>query len=62
MVKQGAKYGSANGAIFRVIDRVELDGNVWIHYHKEDAKDYENKEFSCYEESFLARFTELPND
>lgn len=62
MVKTGTKYCSANGAIFHVIDRVELEGKIWIHYLKENAKDNENKEFSCYEESFLARYTEHPND
>lgn len=62
MIKQGDKYSSVNGAIFRVIDRVALDGNIWIHYLKENAKDNENKEFSCYEDSFLARFTKSPND
>ena len=60
MVKSGTKWSSANGTVFHVIDRVELEGKIWIHYLKENAKDYENKEFSCYEESFFDRFKPEP--
>jgi len=60
MVKQGSKWSNSNGAVFHVIDRVELEGHVWIHYIKENAEKHENREFSCYEESFLARFREQP--
>ncbi len=60
MIKSGTKWRSANGAIFHVIHRVEVEGKIWIHYLKENAKENENKEFSCYEESFLERFKPEP--
>ena len=60
MIKSGSKWSDSNGKVFRVVHRIELDGKIWIHYLKENAKEHENREFSCYEESFLARFTEQP--
>jgi hypothetical protein len=58
MVKEGTKWGSADGKVFHVIHRVEVDGKIWIHYEQDNCK--ECREFSCYEESFLLRFTQLP--
>jgi hypothetical protein len=64
MVKVGSKWsGTGNEKnIFRVIHVVELDDHTWIHYIKENAAEDLNREYSCYEESFLSRFRELPND
>lgn len=61
MVKPGTKWGSANGKVFHVVDRIEIEDKVWIHYICENC-DFEtdNKEFSCYEESFVVRFSPLP--
>lgn len=61
MVKQGSKWGSADGRIFHVVDCVEIEGKTWVHYICENC-DFETdpKEFSCYEESFLSRFSPLP--
>lgn len=58
MVKERSRWTSSDGKIFHVIHRVELEGHIWIHYILEDKEN--SKEFSCYEESFLARFTPLP--
>lgn len=58
MVKEGTRWGSSDGKIFHVIHRVEIDGKIWIHYEQDNCK--ECREFSCYEESFLLRFTQLP--
>jgi hypothetical protein len=63
MVKVGSKWsGSSNTNIFRVIHVIELEGHTWIHYIKEKAPEDTNREYSCYEESFLSRFRELPDD
>ena len=64
MVKVGSKWsGTGNEKnIFRVIHVVELDDHTWIHYIKENAAEDLNREYSCYEESFLSRFREIPND
>ena len=61
MVKAGSKWSGNEGNIFRVIQVVELDGHTWIHYIKENTTE-ENREYSCYEESFLSRFRETPSD
>lgn len=60
MVKTGTRWTSSDSKIFHIIDVVEIDGKTWVHYICENA-DFEtdNKEFSCYQESFLARFTPL---
>ncbi len=58
MVKEGSKWSSSDGKVFHVIHRIELEGHIWIHYILESVND--PKEFSCYEESFLSRFTPLP--
>jgi hypothetical protein len=46
------------GDIFHVLHTIELEGKTWIHYIKEDSKD--PREYSCYLESFLERFREIP--
>jgi hypothetical protein len=61
MIKAGSKWSGNEENIFRVIQIVELDGHTWIHYIKENATE-ENREDSCYEESFLSRFREMPSD
>jgi len=58
MVKEGSRWWSAEGKKFHVIHRIELEGHIWIHYISEDKEN--PKEYSCYEESFLSRFTQLP--
>jgi hypothetical protein len=53
----GSKWIARNNHIhFYVLHTIELEGNTWIHY-KEHTSD---REYSCYVESFLQRFMELP--
>ena len=62
MVKVGSKWSGNEDNIFRVIHVIELDDHTWIHYIKENAPEDLNREYSCYEESFLSRFREVPRD
>ena len=50
--KEGSKWASIDN-IFVVIHTIEIEGHTWVHYRKESS----NQEYSCYVESFLARFT-----
>jgi len=53
--EDGSKWiGTDYKIIFTVLHSIELDGNTWIHYR--DNK----QEYSCYVESFLERFNEIP--
>jgi hypothetical protein len=56
--KDGSKWTGNAGEKFHVLHTIELEGHIWVHYLKEDKK--ESKEYSCYLESFLQRFRELP--
>jgi hypothetical protein len=60
IIKEGSKWDSANGKVFRVIQVVEVEGHTWIHYINDRLPENENREYSCYLESFLSRFTPLP--
>jgi hypothetical protein len=61
MVKIGSRWSDGNGRFFHVINTVEIDGKNWVFYKLENAKKEEVSEFSCYEESFLARFLPYVN-
>lgn len=57
-IKEGSTWGDGGSQRkFTVIRRIELDGNIWIHYRNEQGA-----EFSCYEESFIQRFRENTNE
>ena len=56
--KDGSKWTGGTGDRFHVLSTIELEGHTWVHYIKEDAVD--PREYSCYVESFLERFRELP--
>lgn len=60
MITQGSVWQSADGRKFQVITELELEGNSWVYYRRIDSEYDEPKEFSCYTESFLNRFTKLP--
>ena len=60
MVKQGSRWSSTDGKIFHVLHVVELEGHTWVHYIHETTDESQTREYSCYEESFLSRFTPLP--
>lgn len=58
MVKQGSRWVGNDDKIFHVIDVIDLEGHTWVHYILEDKKT--PKEYSCYLESFVSRFRQLP--
>lgn len=48
---------------FRVISVTDVDGHTWVHYREDRGTKFptiECKEYSCYVESFLVRFRQLP--
>lgn len=51
----GSRWNSADGKIFIVTDLAESNDSTWIFY-----KD-QQRQYSCYLESFLSRFTEIQN-
>lgn len=57
--KEGSKWTGNDGERFHVVSTIELEGHTWVYYVRENAKS-EPKEYSCYVESFLNRFRELP--
>jgi len=62
MIKVGSKWVGNENNIFRVIHVIELDDHTWIHYIKDNAPEDSTREYSCYEESFMSRFREVPSD
>jgi hypothetical protein len=58
MVKDGSLWRSTDKK-FIVLHTIELEGHVWVHYREHNPKNLalECKEYSCYQESFLDRFT-----
>jgi hypothetical protein len=62
IVNSGSVWISPIHGKFRVI---ELQGRIWIHYREESKHKLaaiECREYSCYLESFIERFTEVNND
>jgi hypothetical protein len=59
-IKNGSRWSGSNGKVYHVLHVVELEGHTWVHYILETKEQDINKEFSCYQESFLLRFTPLP--
>lgn len=59
MVQVGSIWRTSEDSRFMVINVVEAEGHTWVHYreHKMKKPTSECKEFSCYEESFVHRFT-----
>jgi hypothetical protein len=60
MITEGSCWAGTSGKVFLVLKKVELDGHVWIYYRDRYNTEEEVREYSCYEESFLERFHELP--
>jgi len=56
MVKMSSKWTSSDGKIFIVLGTVDLEGKRWVYYRLETPEEHLPSEFSCREESFLARF------
>jgi len=62
-VKEGSIWWAGDSKKFRVISVVEAAGHIWVHYREEPQRwkpANELKEFSCYQESFVQRFSPLP--
>lgn len=62
LVKSGSIWGGSDGRRFRVIDVVAVEGHTWVHYRNDNGYKPVNeiKEYSCYIESFVTRFTPQP--
>jgi hypothetical protein len=56
--KLNSKWWGGNSEKFRILSIVEQEGKTWVHYVKENS--VPAQEYSCYLESFLERFSELP--
>lgn len=59
-IQNGSRWSGNDGKVFIVINTINVDGHDWIYYRSEKPVDHLPKEFSCYTESFLSRFTPLP--
>jgi hypothetical protein len=63
IVKQGSRWGTADRKHFLVLSVTEIDGHTWVHYREDrgiKVPAIECKEYSCYLESFVQRFSPLP--
>jgi hypothetical protein len=58
-VTVGSRWWTAQSERFVVIAVIEQEGNTWVHYRNDKNKETP-EEYSCYLESFLSRFSELP--
>jgi hypothetical protein len=61
-IERGSIWSGTDGRTFQVITEAVVEGKDWIHYRRIDHESEEPKEFSCYKESFLSRFTRLPQN
>ena len=60
VVKVGSRWTSTDTRrVFHVIHVVDVDGKTWVHYEEDNCN--ECREYSCWLESFLGRFTEITN-
>ncbi len=58
-IKEGSRWaGSDYKQKFIVLSVVETENKVWVHYRDEVGDP--PREYSCYKDSFLSRFTKLP--
>jgi hypothetical protein len=55
-IKPGSIWSAGDGKEFVVLSVTEIDDHVWVHY-----RDQACREYSCYLESFVNRFSELTN-
>lgn len=59
MIESGTLWTSGDGKEFIVLKEIEVDGKNWVYYR--DNFNSPPREYSCYKESFVVRFTRLPN-
>lgn len=63
MVEAGTLWGSSDGKKFRVISVTEINDHIWVYYREDrgwSVPEPQCREYSCYVESFLERFSKLP--
>jgi hypothetical protein len=63
MVKQGTLWTGDHEKLFRVISVTDIDGRTWVHYREDrgiKVPTLECREYSCYLDSFIERFHQLP--
>lgn len=58
MVKAGTRWWAGDGKKFIILALVEDGENIWVHYREDQGNP--PQEYSCYLESFLKRFNQLP--
>ncbi len=58
MVKEGTTWWAGEAKKFVVLAVVEQEGHTWVYYRDENGSP--PREYSCYQESFLQRFSQLP--
>ncbi len=59
-ISNGSRWSDSTGKKFVVIGTMLVDGKEWVYYRLEQPVNHMPAEFSCYTESFLSRFTALP--
>lgn len=59
-IKNGTRWSSSEGKVFVIISTTIVEGKEWVYYRSEKPRDHLPDEFSCYTESFLSRFSPLP--
>jgi hypothetical protein len=52
-------WSDGQGQKFSILDVVSIEGKTWVHYINRNAES--NREYSCYAESFLSRFVQVPD-
>jgi hypothetical protein len=62
IIKEGSKWMGGSGMVFRVLHTVKVEDHTWVHYIKDNAPEDDEREYSCYLESFTSRFSPLPDD
>lgn len=55
-IKLNSCWCDREGKKFTVIQTAILNGNIWVNYQNKKGK-----QFSCFEEAFISRFTENLN-
>ena len=62
IIKEGSKWWAGCDKKFVVLHVIEQDGHTWVHYRDEKNRLSESgpREYSCYVESFLSRFSPQP--
>lgn len=59
-ILNGSRWWGVDGRVFVVITTASVEGHEWVYYRTDQPVDHLPKEFSCYTESFLSRFSPLP--